>query len=71
MSNLHDDLRSTEESIRSDAEQVTRLEDQKASMDPADPRVVELSEHIEHIAAGLRGKTIAERELSQEIQDAK
>ena len=70
MSDPEDDLRSTEESIRRDAEQVDRLEGEKASLDPSDPRVEMLSERVEGVAAGLAGKTVAERELSHEIQES-
>jgi hypothetical protein len=68
MSKPSDDLRSTEESIRRDAEQVESLEDEKAALDPADPQVPQLSERIEELATGLQGKAAAERELSEEIQ---
>lgn len=67
MSSPQDDLRSTEDSIRRDAELVKTLEDQKAALDPADPRVEQLSIRIERVAIGLQGKTAAERELSREI----
>jgi hypothetical protein len=67
MSNPRDDLRSTEESIRRDAERVALLEEQKASLDPTDPRVAHLSERIERLADGLHGKAAAEREIVREI----
>lgn len=70
MSSPQDDLRSTEESIRRDAQQVQVLEEQKASLDPADPRVERLSEQIERLATGLQGKAAAERELSREVKAA-
>jgi hypothetical protein len=68
MSNPRDDLRSTEESIRRDAERVKALEDEKAALDPADPRVEHLSEEIERLATVLQGKTAAERELVEEVR---
>jgi hypothetical protein len=46
------------------------LEDEKAATDPADPRVMELSEEAERLAAGLHDKASAERELSEQIQAA-
>lgn len=70
MSNPQDDLRSTEDSIRRDAERVKQLEDQKASLDPTDPLVERLSVQIERLANGLQGKAAAERELSREVKAA-
>ena len=71
MSNPRDDLRSTEESIRRDADRVKELEDQKSALDPADPRVEQLSVQIERLAGGLRGKAAAERELSEQVKTAR
>jgi hypothetical protein len=62
-----DDIRSTAESIRRDAEQVKALEDEKAGLDPEDPRVDVLSERIEHVIADMQAKAVAERELSEEL----
>ncbi len=71
MSDPRDDLRSTEESIRRDAEQVKALEAEKSALEPTDPRVAQLSEQIERLATVLQGKTTAERELADEIQAAR
>jgi hypothetical protein len=70
MSDRSDDLRSTEESIRQDAETVQGLEEQKAAIDPADARIGELSRRVEQLANGLKNKAAAERELSEEIDGA-
>jgi hypothetical protein len=70
MSDPEEDLRSTAESIRHDARQVQELESQKIALDPADPKIVQLSHQVERIALGLRDKAVAERELSEEIQAA-
>jgi hypothetical protein len=68
MPDSRDDLRATEESIHRDADQVKRLEEEKAALDPADPKVGRLSEQVEHVTAGLRDKAAVERELSDETQ---
>jgi hypothetical protein len=60
-----DDLRATEESMRRDSARVKALEDEKASLDPSDPRVPELSEQVERATAALHDKAAAERELSE------
>ena len=68
MSDLHEDLRSTEDSIRHDADRLKDLEDEKAATDPDDPQIRQLSEEAEHVAARLHDKTTAERELTERIQ---
>ena len=68
MADPQQDLHATAESIRRDAELVKTLEEQKADLDPADPRVVGISERVERIANGIQDKATAERELAEEIQ---
>jgi hypothetical protein len=63
--NRRDDLRATEESIRRDTARVEAIEDEKESLDPSDPRVAELADHVERTTAGLHDKAVAERELSE------
>jgi hypothetical protein len=46
------------------------LEDEKASLDPSDPLVAQLSERIERISIDLQAKAAAERELVDEVQGA-
>lgn len=70
MSNPQDDLRSTEDSIRRDAERLKQLEDQQASLDPGDPRAERISVQIKRLANRLQGKAAAERELSREVKAA-
>ncbi|HVA87604.1 MAG TPA: hypothetical protein VNF73_14970 [Candidatus Saccharimonadales bacterium] len=68
MPDPREDLRSTEDAIHHDAERINHLEEEKAGLDPADPRVVDLSHQVESLAIALRGKGAAERALSEEIQ---
>jgi hypothetical protein len=68
MRDPREDLRSTEEAISRDAEQVQTLEEEKAALDPSDPQVERISERVERVATGLKEKAVAERELSDEIQ---
>ena len=68
MHKLRQDLRATEESIRLDADAVSDLESEKASLDPTDPRVHQLSVQVERLAKGLKDKAGAERALVEEIQ---
>lgn len=69
MPDAEHDLRATEESIRSDTQQVDSLESEKSSLDPADPKVLELSERVEGLATELAGKAEAERALSEDIAE--
>jgi hypothetical protein len=68
MPSQRDDLRATEESIRNDADRLMDLEERKASLDPADERVPELSEQAERVSKELLDKSAAERELAERIQ---
>jgi hypothetical protein len=68
MRDAESDLRATSESIQDDAAQLKELEAQKRALDPADPRVAELSRRIEALAGTLSDKAQAETELSEEIQ---
>lgn len=69
MPNLPDDLRSTAEAVRADADEIERLEAEKATLDPDDPRVSALSGRIERLANRLRAKASTERELSEQIEE--
>ena len=69
MPDREDELRATESSIHRDAERVRTLEAEKSTLDPADPRIRELSQRVEVVAAGLHEKATAERELSEEIPE--
>ena len=68
MPNPRDDLRATEEAIRRDADHVKSLEEEKAALDPADPRIAGLSQQVERVATALQDKAVAERELSEELR---
>ena len=68
MPDPREDLRATEQAIQGDAQQVQSLEEEKAALDPKDPRVGELSEKVGRLAAGLKDKAAAEIELSEEVR---
>lgn len=65
------DLRATEESIIGDAERLKRLEAEKADLDPGDPLVDVLSEHVERVADGITAKAAIQRRLAAEIDPAR
>lgn len=69
MPNERDDLSATSEAIQADAQRLKDLEEFKNSLDPADPRVVELSHQIEALIRTIAHEARAETELSEEIRD--
>lgn len=68
MPDRRDDLRATEESIIGDAARLIDVETEKATLDPADPRVDQLSERVVDLVDGLEDKAAIERRLSAEIE---
>ena len=56
MSELQDDIRSTAESIASDAEKLKRLEESKAAMSIDDPELPELAEQIDRLIEEINAK---------------
>jgi len=66
MSDLEGDFRATSEDIAADATRLKEIEEEKARLDPADPRAQELSEESERIARRLVPKTVAEREITDQ-----
>lgn len=63
-----EDLKSTAESIRHDAERIVALEDEKLSLDAGDPRVDTLSVEIERLTTHLKNKASAEQDLAEQIK---
>jgi len=67
MADPKEDLRATEESIRSDAARVKALEEEKMALDPEDPRVEDISRQVVQLTGGMDEKAKAERSLAEEI----
>ena len=61
------DLKATEDSIRSDLRRLASVEQEKRALPPDDPRVDQLSDEAVELAARIHRQTRAERQLSQEI----
>ena len=59
-------LRATSDSLLASVEELYRLEMEKRTVPPGDPRLAELSEAIERIAVRVLGSTVEERVLSEE-----
>jgi hypothetical protein len=64
MPDIRDDFRSTAENVGQDAKEIEAIEQEKAELDPADPRARSLSERAEDLAEELHRKTHVQRDLS-------
>jgi len=60
---LESDIQATAEDIAADADTLQTIEAEKAEIDPADPRALDLATQAERLARGIVSKTVAEREL--------
>ena len=65
MSEREDDYKATVESIRQDAREIERIEQQKAALEPDDPATRTLSARAEALAETLHHKTLAEQDLAE------
>jgi hypothetical protein len=69
MTDLEGDLRATAEDIAADAGRLQEIEEEKARLDPTDPRLAGLAAESERIAKRLVPKTVAERELADSASE--
>lgn len=67
MSDAHDDLKATSESIRYDANRLKSVEEEKTELPPSDPRVDELSDRAVDVAERISVKANAQRQIADEI----
>lgn len=63
---LESDIQATAEDVAADADVLQTIEAEKAKLDPADPRALDLATQAERIARDIASKTVAERELVAE-----
>ena len=63
---LQSDIHATAEDIAADSEILKDIEIEKATIDPQDPRALELASEAEGLAHGIAAKATAERELVHE-----
>jgi hypothetical protein len=67
MPDLEQDLRATEEAIVADSSRLAALEREKATLESDDPRLTELSREVERLARQIVPKTVAERDIVDEL----
>jgi len=70
MPDLEQDLRATEEDIAADSMRLAALEHEKAGLDGDDPRLTELSAEGVRLARQILPKTVAERDIVDELADS-
>ena len=63
---LHGDLQATAEDIAADAADLRAIEEEKATLEDSDPRMLELSAKAEALARRVTSKTTAEHDLAIE-----
>jgi DNA-binding HxlR family transcriptional regulator len=59
------DLRVTSDALVRDLEVLGELEDEKRTLEPGDPRLVELAQRVEDIARRVLSATVRQRHLTQ------
>lgn len=69
MSETGSALRATSDALLADLEALETLEREKRTLQPGDPRVVDLAQAVEQLARRLLGKSVTQRELSAVAQD--
>jgi hypothetical protein len=68
MDELEEDRLATAQSIETDADRLAAIENEKTTLEPGDPRLLELSREAEMIAKRLVPKTVVETALVEEGQ---
>jgi hypothetical protein len=65
---LESDIQATADDVAADALDLGAIEAEKATLDPDDPRAMELASQAEQLAHDIALKTTAERELVTQAQ---
>lgn len=60
---LQSDIQSTAEDIAADSETLQGIEEEKATLETTDPRLLELSRKAKTLGREIASKTVAEHEL--------
>jgi hypothetical protein len=65
MENTAADLRATSDALIADLEVLATIEDEKRTLEPGDPRLVELAERIEEVAQRVLSGSVRQRQLTE------
>ena len=67
MNDLHDDFRASADDLAADAGRLKAIEEEKAVLDPADPRLVELSKDAEQLVDTMVDKASVQTARAKEL----
>jgi hypothetical protein len=67
MNELHDDFRASADDLAADAGRLKAIEEEKAVLDPADPRLVELSKDAEQLVDTMVDKASVQTARAKEL----
>jgi hypothetical protein len=67
MSETAEELRTTSDGIVRDLEVLAAIEEQKRTLEPGDPRIVELAERVELVATRVLAGSSRERRLAEAV----
>ena len=67
MNDLHDDFRASADDLAADAGRLKAIEEEKAVLDPADPRLVELSQDAEQLVDTMVDKVSVQTARAKEL----
>jgi hypothetical protein len=59
------DLRATSDALMRDLEVLAAIEDEKRTLPPGDPRLVELAKRVEDVAGRVLSSTVRQRKLTE------
>lgn len=65
MTDTAEDLRATSDAVLRDLEVLGAIEEQKRTLEPGDPQLVELAERVESLAARLLASSTRQRQLTE------
>jgi len=67
MNELHDDFRASADDLAADAGRLKSIEEEKAALDAADPRLVELSHDAEQLVEDMADKAAIQTDRAKEL----
>jgi hypothetical protein len=67
MNELHDDFRASADDLAADAGRLKSIEEEKATLDAADPRLVKLSEDAEQLVDKMVDKASVQTSRAKEL----
>jgi hypothetical protein len=69
MSDVEEDLKALSQDLAADASRVVEIEQEKATLDARDPRVLELARETSRLTDAMKAKGDAEVELAEDAAE--